>query len=576
MAQASQSQLFRAIVENSSDLLLVVDDQGRLGYVSPSARAVLGWSVRELADRPLFELLSSVDAAAMRQTLRSASRDPEKACRLEATLRHSAGFWVPVEVTVTVLLHDPHVRGFVVTARDVGERKRLEQALTRQAYCDALTGLPNRVLFQARVEQALRERPTTGTGVALLFCDLDGFKAVNDVQGHAAGDQLLKVVATRLTQCVRARDTVARLGGDEFAVVLPGLGEVQDAVAAAAALRSALAAPFHVDGIELDIEASVGVVMSGDHGDDPTTLLQRVDVAMYVAKRQGLGEAVYDPATDGHNPTKLAMLGDLRRALQRGELLLHYQPEVDVASGEVTSVEALVRWCHPDRGLLMPDTFMPVAEHTGLIGALTRYILGAALAQTRIWSDQGRLLNISVNLSARNLLDERLPEQVAELLAAHGVPPELLTLEVTESAIVTEPLRAQHLLARLSSIGVRISIDDFGAGYTSLGQLRTLPVDELKIDRSFVSTMAHDRSNALIVHSVIDLGHNLKLSIVAEGVEDRPTLDMLASFHCDTAQGYHLSRPLAAEAFDTWYSTRGKRPCRTECGEQAAQTTPVP
>lgn len=419
---------------------------------------------------------------------------------------------------------------------------------------DALTGLPNRTLLADRFGQALRTSNRAGTSTGLLLIDLDRFKEINDTFGHHYGDVLLTLVGPRLSNALRDVDTVARLGGDEFAVLLPDLNTVADAIAVANKLRSTLEAPFHVEGVELDVEASIGVVLSGEHGQDAAILLQRADIAMYVAKTQSIGVFAYDPTVDGHSPAKLALLGDLRRALERDELVLHYQPKIGISTREVIGVEALVRWQHPESGLIFPDTFIPLAEHTGLIGPLTRHILGIALAQARAWADAGRPLTISVNLSARNLLDEQLPDQVAELLAAHGVPADFLELEVTESAIMTEPVRAQQVLEQLSALGVRLSIDDFGIGYTSLGKLKTLPVNELKIDRSFVMTMAEDRSNALIVQSVVDLGHNLGLTIVAEGVEDGNTLSALAGFGCDVAQGYHLSRPIDADAFDRWYA----------------------
>ncbi|HZG90490.1 MAG TPA: bifunctional diguanylate cyclase/phosphodiesterase [Pseudonocardia sp.] len=434
------------------------------------------------------------------------------------------------------------------------EHRRLleleRERAVHDAHHDALTGLPNRILFAERVEQALGARAGTDAGVALLLVDLDRFKEINDTFGHRCGDQLIVQVGARLREVAQGAGTVARLGGDEFAVLLPEVESVQGAVETAGALRGALISPFPVDGVDLDVEASVGVAVSGHHGQDAVTLLQRADIAMYVAKDQGRGIFVYDREADRHSPAKLAVLGDLRRALDRGELVLHYQPKVSVGSGEVVGVEALVRWHHPQRGLVLPGAFMPFAEHTGLIGPLTRHILDEALAQARAWCAQGRPRCVAVNLSARCLLDERLPDQVGELLAAHGVAADLLVLEVTESAVVTEPKRAQELLGRLSSLGVRISIDDFGAGYTSLSQLKTLPVSELKIDRSFVTTMTEDTRNALIVQSVIELGHNLGLSIVAEGVEDERTLTALAALHCDIAQGYHLDRPMAAALLD--------------------------
>jgi len=436
-----------------------------------------------------------------------------------------------------------------------GHRRQLaaerSQALHDSLH-DALTGLPNRTLLADRFAQALRADARAGTATGLLLIDLDRFKDINDTFGHHYGDELLRQVGPRLASALRDLDTVARLGGDEFAVLLPAVHSVQQALAVASKLQHALEQPFRVEGVDLDVEASIGVVRSGEHGTDPTVLLQRADIAMYVAKTQQCGVFAYDPDVDGHSPAKLALLGDLRRALERAELVLHYQPKISTSTGDVVSAEALVRWQHPERGLVLPDAFIPLAEHTGLIGPLTRYVLDAALTQARVWLDAGRALPVSVNLSARNLLDENLPGQVAELLAAHAVPAELLELEVTESALMTEPARAQRLLQQLSALGVRISIDDFGAGYTSLGQLKTLPVNELKIDKSFVMTMTTDRSNSLIVHSVVDLGHNLGLTIVAEGVESEQALTALREFGCDVVQGYHLSRPIPLAALDSW------------------------
>jgi diguanylate cyclase (GGDEF)-like protein len=425
---------------------------------------------------------------------------------------------------------------------------------------DPLTGLPNRTMLADRLEQALRADAREGSSTGLLLLDLDRFKQINDTFGHHHGDGVLIQVGPRLAAALRDVDTVARLAGDEFVVVLPEVGSIADITGVAAKLRAAFETPFHVEGIDLDVEVSVGVVLSGEHGHDVATLLKHADVAMYTAKTQNLGVSVYDPAVDGHSPAKLALLGDLRRALDRGEFILYYQPQLSISTGDVEGAEALVRWQHPENGLVFPDAYIKVAEHTGLIGRLTCHVLDTALAQARTWSDAGRPLPVSVNLSARNLLDQDLPGQVAALLSAHGVAPELLTLEVTESAIMTEPARAQRVLEQLSALGIRISIDDFGAGYTSLGQLKNLPVNELKIDRSFVMTMVQDPDNALIVQSVINLGHNLGFTLVAEGVETEQILSTLAGFGCDVAQGYHLSRPLTAAAFDTWCTGRSMTP----------------
>lgn len=421
---------------------------------------------------------------------------------------------------------------------------------------DSLTGLPNRTLLADRFDQVLSDVDRADTPTGLLLIDLDRFKEINDTFGHHYGDELLTQIGPRLRAALHDSATVARLGGDEFAVLLPAVADLGAANAVAAQVRHCLRGPFHVEGIDLDVEASVGVVLSGEHGEDAATLLQRADIAMYVAKNRNIGIFAYDRDVDGHSPARLALIGELRRALERNELLLHYQPQVDASTDEVVGVEALVRWQHPTRGLVYPDAFIPVAEHTGLIGPLTQYVLDTAVAQARIWADAGRPLPVSVNLSARNLLDDRLPDDVITVLTKHGVPAALLELEITETALMTEPIRARRLLERLAGIGVRLSIDDFGAGYTSLGHLKNLPVNELKIDRSFVMTMTNEASDAMIVHSVIDLGHNLGLTIVAEGVETTEALALLRSFGCDVAQGYYNCRPAAIDAFDAWLMDR--------------------
>jgi diguanylate cyclase (GGDEF)-like protein len=421
---------------------------------------------------------------------------------------------------------------------------------------DTLTGLPNRTLLAQRLEQELQAENRPGRSTGLLLIDLDRFKEVNDTFGHRHGDELLRQIGPRLATELREIDIVARLGGDEFAVVLPDIGGVDAATTIAGRLVATLETPFQVEGIDLHVEASVGVVSSDEHGNDPTTLLQRADIAMYMAKTRRPGVFAYDPAVDEHSPARLALYGELRQALARGELVLYYQPQVSISTGAVVAAEALVRWLHPARGLIPPNDFIPLAERTGLIGPLTQYVLDAALAQSRSWLDDGCPLPIAVNLSARNLLDQRLPDQVAALLAAHRVPAALLEIEITESALMTDPMRAQQMVERLSALGFRLSIDDFGTGYTSLNQLKTLPVSTIKIDRSFVTSMTEDRRDALIVHSIIELGHDLGMSLVAEGVEDEKTLTALSDLGCDVAQGYHLSRPLPAAAFDNWRAER--------------------
>ena len=424
--------------------------------------------------------------------------------------------------------------------------------IEHRALHDELTGLPNRALLFDRFEQALRGAERSGTRVGLLLLDLERFKEVNDTFGHHYGDELLRQIGPRLALVLRGVDTIARLGGDEFAVLLPDVHGVEEATNVASNLLAELALPFDVEGVELDVDASVGVVISGEHGQDVITLLQRADIAMYVAKTQNLGVSAYDPTLDGHSASKLALVGDLRRALDGGELVLHYQPKVNVITGDLVGAEALVRWQHPEHGLVYPDAFIPLAESTGLIHPLTHYVLEAALAQARTWLDAGRPVPIAVNLSARNLHHEGFAELVGELLAAHAVPAALLELEVTESAIMIDPVRARHTLEKLSDLGIRLSLDDFGTGYTSLSQLTTMPFSEIKIDRAFVMTMIEDSNNSQIVQSVISLGHNLGKTLVAEGVETQDSLIALAHLQCDFAQGYHVCRPMPVAAFDTW------------------------
>jgi diguanylate cyclase (GGDEF)-like protein len=425
---------------------------------------------------------------------------------------------------------------------------------------DALTGLPNRVLLADRFEQAMRAGRRDGSVTGLLLIDLDRFKDVNDTLGHLCGDRLLAEVAGRLAGALREVDTVARLGGDEFAVLIPAVDGVEGATVVARRLSAALANAFELDGVSFDVEASIGVVVSGQHGDDPAMLLQRADVAMYAAKELGQPVSVYDCSQDQHSPERLALLGQLRRGIERGELFLHFQPKISLKTQEVMGVEALVRWRHPTRGLVPPVEFIPYAEHTALIGPLTRYVVDAALTQARTWADAGYRIPVVVNISARNLLDNDFARDVDDLLRRHRVPADLLGLEVTESAIMLKPQKAHQLLNQLHELGVRLAIDDFGAGYTSLGQLRNLPISELKIDRSFVMNMQTDQDAAVIVRSVIELGHNLGLSVVAEGVETAGVATTLAGYQCDVAQGYHLCRPLPPDAFLLWYRQRASDP----------------
>ena len=421
-----------------------------------------------------------------------------------------------------------------------------------QALHDVLTNLPNRRLFRDRVHQAVINGKRTGVPVGVMILDLDRFKEVNDTLGHHIGDLLLQQVGTRLQSMLREGDTIARLGGDEFAILLPTVAGEEAARQVAAKIVKTLEEPFSLKGWNFDIEASIGIALFPEHGHSVDTLVQRADVAMYLAKDSRAGFEVYHADRDRHSPRRLALLGELRRGIEDGNLVLHYQPKADMRTGAIRGVEALVRWEHAEHGLIPPDEFIPLAEHTGLIRTLTLFVLDDALKQCRTWQDDGLRLGVAVNLSVRNLYDPSFADEVARLLGKYRIEPQLLELEITESVIMADPLRAMAVLARLSALGVGLSLDDFGVGYSSLAYLKRLPVTEIKIDKSFVMNITSDESDALIVRSTIGLARSLGLRVVAEGVETEEAWARLVALGCDIAQGYYLCRPQPAAELATW------------------------
>jgi diguanylate cyclase (GGDEF)-like protein/PAS domain S-box-containing protein len=550
-ALRQSEERFRSLVQNSSDVITVIDPDTTIRYQTPSVERVLGYAPTELVGTRLVDLLHPDDRPLALAFISRTVNQPGASSPVGWRVRHRDGSWLHVETIGNNLLQDPNVGAFVLTMRDVSERKALEVELRRQAFHDPLTGLPNRALLHDRLQQAIRLAHRDGSPLALLLMDLDRFKEVNDTLGHQQGDALLQQVCQRLQDALRASDTVARLGGDEFAVLLPGTDEA-GATAVARQLLRVLEQPFELEGQPVDVGASLGFALHPAHGTDAATLLRRADVAMYVAKRAGGGYAVFSAEQDRHSPDRLALVGELRQAIEQNELTLHYQPKVSVGNGMVTGVEALVRWQHPERGLIPPDRFIPLAEQTGLIQPLTRWVLGAALRQCHMLRQAGLEIPVSVNLSMRNLHDPDLPAAIAELLARWGVPPAGLRVEVTESAVMADPGRALDVLGKLRALGLEIAIDDFGTGYSSLGYLKRLPVTQLKIDRSFVQHMATDGSDLAIVQATIAMGHNLGLTVVAEGVEDKFAWELLNRLGCDAAQGYYVSRPLPAQELLDW------------------------
>jgi len=443
----------------------------------------------------------------------------------------------------------------IAIIEDITDRVRVEEQLAHRALHDPLTELPNRSLLSDRLEQAIREAQRQLRPISLLLMDLDRFKEVNDTYGHQYGDQILKQLGTRLTPLLRRSDTIGRLGGDEFAVILPGT----DAIGArqtAQRLLDAIDEPFVLGGQPFEIGGSIGAAVYPRHGSDASTLLRRADVAMYVAKRLNSGYAIYSPDKDQYSHDRLSMVADLRRAIERAELFVQYQPKVNMRTGRIEGVETLLRWEHPERGLVEPELFIPLAEHTGLIKPLTLWVLERGLSQRLTWESTGLSLSLAINLSARSLLDNEVIDGIVSSLSRTGTDSRRLQVELTESAVMSDPPRAIEVLTRLHDSGVKIAIDDFGTGYSSLVYLKRLPVDQIKIDRSFVQDMLTSDSDRSIVRATIRLGHDLGIEVVAEGVDSQDVFNALEHLGCDVVQGYHISRPLRAEELEHWAMAR--------------------
>ncbi|RSM48586.1 diguanylate cyclase [Actinoplanes sp. ATCC 53533] len=549
-------QRFHSLVQHSTDVVTVVGTDAVVLYQSESVQRIFGWRPRTLTGRPLTGVLDLESGARLADALRSVSGRPHASTVIELTVPHRTRGPRQAEITVTNLLDDPNVGGLVLNTRDITERRELQEQLVHEAYHDALTQLANRALFRERVAEALEQRGEDDE-VSVLFLDLDGFKEVNDSLGHLAGDQLLIRVAERLTASVRAGDVVARFGGDEFAVLIRSARGAGEAEAVARRIVDGLPEPFRIDTRDLHVRGSIGLashatLAAGEAGytDDAEQLMRNADLAMYQAKgAAGSSLASYDPRMLAGLVERLELEADLRLALDRGELRLHYQPTINLADSLVVGFEALVRWQHPVRGMISPLDFIPIAEATGLIVPLGRWVLEEACRQAMEWAERDgrRPVKMAVNVSVRQFDRSDLPAVVREVLTETGMPADQLCLEMTESVLMTDTEENLSQLVRLKALGVTLAIDDFGTGYSSLAYLRRFPVDTLKIDRSFVERLGDQADDAALAGTIVQLGQSLGMSTVAEGIEEYGQLAALRDMGCTFAQGFYFSRPVPAE-----------------------------
>jgi diguanylate cyclase (GGDEF)-like protein/PAS domain S-box-containing protein len=550
-ALRQSEERFRSLVQNASDVIAILDSDGRIGYASPAAQSVWGQTPDELRGATLLDLVHPDERESADVYLANLLAQPGGTLVNEVRLRHSDGTWRDFEVVATNMLDQPAVEGVVATCRDITQRKAFERELSRLAFTDTLTGLPNRALLRDRLTHALARAERQRWQVAVLFLDLDRFKVVNDSLGHASGDALLVEVANRINTCLRAGDTAARLGGDEFTVLLEDIVDEQQAVEVAERIAEALRLPVMVEGREVFVSASIGIATNTPRRIGPDGVLRNADLALYRAKADGRARhAVFDPSMEARALERLEVETDLRHALDRDELRVYFQPVVDLDSGTVNELEALVRWERPGYGIVSPMAFIPIAEETGLIVPIGQWVLEEACRWAQRWqpfSAVGKPLVVSVNLSARQFQHPELLTDIERALRETGLDPRHLKLEITESVVMQDAQATIDTLQALKALGIRVAIDDFGTGYSSLSYLKRLPVDTLKIDRSFVNGLGLDTQDTAIVDSVVALARTLQLSVTGEGVETAAQARHLRQLGCDRGQGFLYARPLPPE-----------------------------
>ncbi len=544
---------FRLLLENSLDLILVLTDESRIQYTSRSIERMLGYHSDRLEGESVFPYVHEEDIEAVREVLVQTFAHPGTSSTVKFRIRTATDEWRMLEASSVTIPEEDQLLRAIVNARDVTEHEAQSAALKHQSLHDALTGLPNRLRFNEIFSETLRAAQDKGRRFTLLHINLDRFREINDTFGYRWGDVILQQVAPRLQGALRKTDTLARLSGDEFIVLLPTIVDSAGATRLARRLLQVLEPAFIIEGHKVIVSASIGVVFYPDHGTEAETLMRRADMTMHLAKEAGSGYAFYTPEQeDRFNPNRLVLISDLRQAVDQQQMILYYQPKADIASGLISQVEALIRWKHPEQGLIPPDRFIPLAEQTGLIRAISRWALNEGIQQCRSWQQEGLSLQVAVNLSMRDLQDVQTARTIAGLLESWNVPASCLEVEITETAIAADMDSTVKTLEELRAMGVSIAIDDFGTGYSSLALLRRLSLNTLKVDKSFVQGLTTDENDAAIVRATIELGHNLGLKIVAEGVEDQATWDALAALGCDVVQGYLLSRPIPAPALSQW------------------------
>jgi diguanylate cyclase (GGDEF)-like protein/PAS domain S-box-containing protein len=563
-ARRDTEERLHGIVNIAIEAIIAVDEQFNIVLFNPSAQKMFGYAAQEAIGSSIERLipgrLHEVHRHHVGHFVNGGQSMRKMGEAMEVWGVRADGEEFPVEASISRMTHAGKPL-YSVILNDITLRRRDEELLKFLANYDQLTSLPNRSLFNQHLERALAHAQRFNKGLAVLFMDLDRFKNINDTLGHEAGDNVLKEVATRLMGCVRKIDTVARLGGDEFVILIEQVTDVRQAGSVGQKLIRAMAEPLLLGCHECSISASVGISTFPADGEDGATLLKNADIAMYRAKEQGKNNCqFYTPTMNIHSVQRLTLESGLRRALQREEFLLHYQPKVDIASGRVTGMEALVRWKRPESGMVPPAEFIPLAEETGLIVAIGEWVLKAACEYTHVWHGKDvPPLRVAVNLSARQFAQASLVSDVARILDTTGLQPSALDLEITESMVMGNPEQAIQTLRQLKSMGMSLSIDDFGTGYSSLGYLKRFPIDHIKIDRSFVKDIPDDNDDATITRTIIAMAHNLRLKVIAEGVETEAQLNFLREHGCDEMQGYYFSRPLPGAEFVTLLRGREKR-----------------